>query len=31
MIDANEGVRVFPIADPDDNKVALVGNLRVEY
>lgn len=31
IIDANKGVRLCPIADPDDNKIQLVGNFRVKY
>jgi glyoxylase I family protein len=31
IIEANKGVRLCPITDPDDNKVHLVGNFRVKY
>jgi hypothetical protein len=31
IIDANKGVRLFPIADPDNNMIHLVGNFRVKY
>jgi catechol 2,3-dioxygenase-like lactoylglutathione lyase family enzyme len=31
IIDANKGVRLCPIADPDDNLIHLVGNFRVKY
>jgi catechol 2,3-dioxygenase-like lactoylglutathione lyase family enzyme len=31
IIDANKGVRLFPITDPDDNMIHLVGNFRVTY
>jgi hypothetical protein len=31
IIDANKGVRLFPIADPDNNMIQLVGNFRVKY
>lgn len=31
IIDANKGVRLFPIADPDQNRIQLVGNFRVKY
>ena len=31
IIDANKGVRLCPIIDPDDNKIQLVGNFRVKY
>lgn len=31
IIEANKGVRLFRIADPDDNVIHLVGNFRVKY
>lgn len=31
IIEANKGVRLCPIADPDDNRIQLVGNFRVRY
>jgi len=31
IIDANKGVRLCPITDPDNNKIQLVGNFRVKY
>jgi len=31
IIDANKGVRLCPIADPDNNMIHLVGNFRVKY
>jgi glyoxylase I family protein len=31
IIDANKGVRLCPIADPDNNTIQLVGNFRVKY
>ena len=31
IIDANKGVRLCPIADPDDNRIHLVGNFREKY
>jgi catechol 2,3-dioxygenase-like lactoylglutathione lyase family enzyme len=31
IIEANKGVRLFRIADPDNNVIQLVGNFRVKY
>ena len=31
IIEANKGVRLCPIADPDRNQIHLVGNFRVKY
>jgi catechol 2,3-dioxygenase-like lactoylglutathione lyase family enzyme len=31
IIDANKGVRLCPITDPDNNMIQLVGNFRVKY
>lgn len=31
IIDANKGVRLCPLADPDNNMIHLVGNFRVKY
>ncbi|MFC7620295.1 VOC family protein [Microlunatus sp. GCM10028923] len=31
IIEANKGVRLCPLADPDDNRIQLVGSFRVEY
>jgi catechol 2,3-dioxygenase-like lactoylglutathione lyase family enzyme len=31
IIEANKGVRLCPLADPDDNMIQLVGNFRVKY
>jgi glyoxylase I family protein len=31
IIDANKGVRLCPITDPDDNKINLIGNFREKY
>jgi predicted enzyme related to lactoylglutathione lyase len=31
ITDANKGVRLCPIDDPDNNKIQLVGNFRVKY
>jgi glyoxylase I family protein len=31
ILDANKGVRLFPLADPDNNMIQLVGNFRVKY
>lgn len=31
IIEANKGVRLCPITDPDNNKIQLVGNFRVKY
>ena len=31
IIEANKGVRLFPIADPDSNMIQLAGNFRVKY
>jgi glyoxylase I family protein len=31
IINANKGVRLCPITDPDSNKIQLVGNFRVKY
>ncbi|MEO3756821.1 VOC family protein [Mycobacterium sp. B14F4] len=31
IIDANKGVRLFALADPDHNMIQLVGNFRVKY
>ncbi|WP_197040122.1 VOC family protein [Mycobacterium sp. URHB0044] len=31
IIDANKGVRLCPLTDPDDNVIHLVGNFRVKY
>jgi catechol 2,3-dioxygenase-like lactoylglutathione lyase family enzyme len=31
IVDANKGVRLCPIADPDNNTIHLVGNFRVKY
>jgi glyoxylase I family protein len=31
IIDANKGVRLCPITDPDNNQIHLVGNFRVKY
>ena len=31
IVEANKGVRLCPIADPDDNKIQLVGSFRVKY
>lgn len=31
IIDANKGVRLCPIADPDHNMIHLVGNFREKY
>jgi glyoxylase I family protein len=31
IINANKGVRLYPIIDPDNNKIQLVGNFRVKY
>jgi glyoxylase I family protein len=31
IINANKGVRLCPITDPDNNKIQLVGNFRVKY
>ena len=31
IVEANKGVRLCAIADPDDNLIQLVGNFRVQY
>jgi catechol 2,3-dioxygenase-like lactoylglutathione lyase family enzyme len=31
IINANKGVRLCPITDPDSNQIQLVGNFRVKY
>jgi predicted enzyme related to lactoylglutathione lyase len=31
IIEANKGVRLCPLTDPDDNQIHLVGNFRVKY
>lgn len=31
VIEANKGVRLFPLADPDNNTIHLIGNFRVKY
>lgn len=31
IVEANKGVRLCPITDPDDNTIQLVGNFRVRY
>ena len=31
IIEANKGVRLFPITDPDNNLIHLVGSFRVKY
>ena len=31
IVEANKGVRLCAIADPDDNTIQLVGNFRVTY
>lgn len=31
VIEANKGVRLFQVADPDNNMIQLVGNFRVKY
>jgi predicted enzyme related to lactoylglutathione lyase len=31
IIDANKGVRLCPLTDPDHNAIQLVGNFRVKY
>ncbi|SDS38367.1 VOC family protein [Microlunatus soli] len=31
IVEANKGVRLCPISDPDDNRIQLVGNFRVKY
>jgi glyoxylase I family protein len=31
IIDANKGVRLSPLSDPDGNKVWLIGGFRVHY
>jgi hypothetical protein len=31
IIEANKGVRLCPIPDPDNNQIHLVGNFRVKY
>jgi glyoxylase I family protein len=31
IIEANKGVRLCPISDPDSNQIHLVGNFRVKY
>ncbi|WP_405060837.1 VOC family protein [Kribbella sp. NBC_01505] len=31
IIEANKGVRLCPITDPDNNQLNLVGNFRVNY
>lgn len=31
IINANKGVRLCPITDPDSNRIQLVGNFRVKY
>jgi glyoxylase I family protein len=31
IIDANKGVRLCPLTDPDHNLINLVGNFRVKY
>jgi glyoxylase I family protein len=31
IVNANKGVRLCPITDPDSNKIQLVGNFRVKY
>lgn len=31
IIDANKGVRLCPLSDPDHNTIHLVGNFRVKY
>lgn len=31
IIEANKGVRLCPITDPDENKIYLVGSFRVKY
>jgi predicted enzyme related to lactoylglutathione lyase len=31
IVDANKGVRLCAIADPDGNSIQLVGNFRVKY
>jgi predicted enzyme related to lactoylglutathione lyase len=31
IINANKGVRLCPITDPDSNQIHLVGNFRVKY
>ena len=31
VIDANKGVRLSPLIDPDGNKISLIGGFRVHY
>lgn len=31
IIEANKGVRLCPLADPDNNEINLIGNFRVKY
>ncbi len=31
ILEANKGVRLCPLTDPDDNKIQLVGHFRVKY
>lgn len=31
IIDANKGVQLCPVTDPDGNQLQLVGNFRVKY
>lgn len=31
IVDANKGVRLCAIADPDNNTINLIGNFRVKY
>jgi len=31
ITEANKGVRLCPITDPDNNQVTLIGNFRVKY
>jgi glyoxylase I family protein len=31
IVDANKGVQLSPLIDPDGNKVWLIGDFRVEY
>lgn len=31
ILEANKGVRLCPLSDPDNNKIQLVGNFRVKY
>lgn len=31
IVEANKGVRLCPITDPDNNLIQLVGNFRVKY